>query len=135
MYEQAKRLKELGVVQDGLVDWTDTSMGPMLLYRTGLPSSEIVYSAFTVAELGELLIINDDTHFTIGNYNEHLGCWDQYLHMRTADEDGGFVLIPEASLEADTEAEARADMLIYLLENKIITAPNVQECDATDPQL
>jgi hypothetical protein len=76
--------------------------------------------AFTVAEMGEMLVIGDDTHFINTSYDEHMGNWACYLAVRDEADAIGFKEIHNE--EGETEAEARAEMLIYLLENKIVTA-------------
>ena len=78
-----------------------------------------IYPAFSTAELGELLIIGDDDHFCDGHYNDHLGCWETMLHKRDEEAETSFILVNTE--EGDTEAEARAEMLIYLIENKILS--------------
>ena len=76
---------------------------------------EKVASAFTVAELGEMLPAEmTDT----GESNSY--------SMTTVNCDGFWVVAYEVAgmkiseqMEAETEADARAKMLIYLLENKL----------------
>ena len=111
--ELSKRLKELGVKQESLWWWymLKTTYGekPHLRLHKGSPKHEY-YSAFTVAELGEMLPTHIKEHFLeitkrknfsgVGShwsidYHNYLGC------------------------EANTEANARAKMKIYLLENKL----------------
>lgn len=79
--------------------------------------------AFTVAELGELLVVDDDEHFCYSSYNEHHGVWSAYLQKRDEGSDAGFKSVCQT--EGDTEAEARADMLIHLLVNKIIATESL----------
>ena len=79
---------------------------PLQAYKDAYPKAE-VYSAFTVAELGEMLpqgfySIRDDGKMA-GTPPLH-ACW--YNHKMQL---------------GTTEADARAKMLIYLLENDIIT--------------
>lgn len=83
------------------------------------------YRAITAAELGEMLIIDDDDNFIDSAYNEHGGTWDCHLRRRNEECESGFAMIH--SEEAETEAEVRADMLIWLLENKIQTPENIRE--------
>lgn len=64
---------------------------------------EEIYSAFTVAELGEML------PFTVAYFKQESG---KYICALAS---GEFV-----TDDCDTEADARAQMLIYLLENKLI---------------
>ncbi len=111
--ELAKKLKELGVKQESFFYWALRQDGSWICAQGQGWSDSI--SAFTVAELGEMLpnmfeyevfkrcLIKsfkiDDTHITaIYNMDSKHLLW----------------------LEADTEADARAKMLIYLLENNLI---------------
>ncbi len=82
-----------------------------------------VYPAFSVAELGEMLVVGDDDHFVDGSYNEHGGTWDTHLMLRDEAADRGFRLIN--SEEGETEAQSRAEMLIHLIENNIVNAESV----------
>jgi hypothetical protein len=74
-------------------------------------------AAYNVAELGEMLPQGYHT------YNSELGK-DKWGAMDSSDED--FTLADGTSLYAETEAEARAAMLIHLLEKKLITPPTDQ---------
>lgn len=125
----AKRLKELGVKQeslfyhwateieqDGLAWWNVSEKEPRkgkpvraYLDSVGRPS---VLSAFTVAELGEMLPKNV---YTVKD-DEGFYCWSD---TEWTNEEGLFDdhLDP---IHADTEADARAKCLTYLLENKLI---------------
>lgn len=109
--ELAQKLKELGVRQESLFYWQEymeTKISCVFgrhRYFNGTESS-----AFTVAELGEMLP------------TEVLGELTDMLPTRTIS--GGFRvnLDDEGMLYAGkSEADARAKMLIYLLENKLIT--------------
>lgn len=123
--ELAKKLKELGVKQESLFCWGERSSytypGRELeaklvweLYQvsTYKPRLGLDVSAFTVAELGEMLpqwypngdVVDQIPHMTIGRY------WRVNL-----DDEG--TLCSETK-----EADARAKMLIYLIENHLITA-------------
>ena len=106
--ESSERLKELGVVQRSIFFWElhSSSIPELVFVKVG----KIVYaieneyiSAFTVAELGEMLPV----------------------YIRTYRVDDGFIcsqkqFTKNANTFEDTEAEARAKMLIYLLEKKLI---------------
>lgn len=71
-----------------------------------LEKMNLLYSAFTVAELGELLTGNDGQRYFY-SYPSKAGwsCKDYDLGHTTS---------------AEIEADARAKMLIYLLENKLV---------------
>ena len=105
--ELAKQLKELGVKQESLFYWQEiNSKKPKLVQNrnTGNENSNDEakwYSAFTVAELGEMLPV---------------GAW---VIVKT-DGAGFRFTIPPNFIDEETEADARAKMLIYLLENKFI---------------
>ena len=131
--ELAKRLKELGVKQESLFYWCDgkTDVGHKTLLVMGtqglceidgkirargfswneLPE-KVESSAFTVAELGEML---PD------------GCKDwRYKDMWIGDFGGGIrKTVDTLKLDSSaTEADARGGMLIYLLENSLLPCPS-----------
>lgn len=111
--ELAKRLKELGVKQESLFYWKDivgTKEGCFYKevsmykdYHIGGVDFELLCSAFTVAELGNLIGAGLNTKINMSG---------NIVVFHTLHE-GGFT--------ADTEADARAKMLIYLLENNLLT--------------
>lgn len=111
----AKRLKELGVEQESLFVWlqrkpetADEEPQWYLKHNGDWPVGMKVYNyafAFTVAELGEIL-----PKYT-ASYQDRLDwCIDN------AETDPSKAI----ALHAKTEADARAQMLIYLLENNLI---------------
>lgn len=107
----AKRLKELGVKQESYFYWSedydpeDANNGGWWVIRYINPNEDN-YSAFTVAELGEMLP-------------------DAYISWRSIENDYRCDMLDAGSMGqlqfADTEADARAKMLCYLLENNLIT--------------
>lgn len=109
--ELSKKLKELGVKQKSLFWWGRVSGDGWALYHLNKLQSDNV-SAFTVAELGEMLPkgywdeVSVNGGFEIG-YGQGRPMGDQKI-------DRYFVV-------EQNEAEARAKMLIYLLENNLIT--------------
>jgi len=112
--ELAKKLKELGVKQDSIFYHTIFNQGKESEFNGGVvmnisdfyKMSDENYSAFTVAELGEML-----PEKTCSQKLPKIG-W--VCESMKADIGGQ---------NADTEANARAKMLVYLLENKLIN-PN-----------
>jgi hypothetical protein len=97
--ELAKRLKELGVKQDSWF-WHQEYKNKMVLLDDVPDEYADNYSAFTVAELGEM-IGNGCSHSINLNKNRS--------SITNRAVDNVFV--------ADTEANARAKMLIWLIEN------------------
>lgn len=133
--ELAKRLKELGVEQESLFYWK----GQYAIVRnplhkiTGYKLENYTngdaedYSAFTCFELGELLpdkvLINHYYCILYINKNyTNTSNWCVYY----SSFDGG----KGCSFQAKTEAGARAQMLIYLLENKLILKENKDDEDS-----
>lgn len=106
--ELAKRLKELGVKQESLFWWLHAENGDVVVYNVVPSMEKDVCCAFTVAELGEMLpkiyITWRDT--LVGD--EWWLCDDR----RKSSTD--------TYQYAKTEADARAKMLVYLLENKLV---------------
>jgi hypothetical protein len=110
--ELAKRLKELGVKQEAQFYWFHDVNGFWQLDYTGGHSTPDDIAAFTVAELGEML------KWT--KYHSVFGLWMGKEEWAVGHQDPDaeqFI----AAVHADTEADARAKMLIYLIENKLIT--------------
>lgn len=124
--EQAKRLKELGVKQDGRDQWIDfvkdfVGSGPYLStferYKTG--GNVITYSAFNVAELGEMLPFENEVNkaFFYSGFNTDLGVWEcQHVGWRRGELHDRKLL---HKVTGNSEAQARAEMLIYLIENNL----------------
>lgn len=118
--ELAKKLKELGVKQESYFNWLVASDGARLMKNPVLDTYKYFdqFSAFTVAELGEMLptkIHQDKKQYTLLIDRDatmelwrvvYLTGWvgDNFLH----------------EIFSTTEADARAKMLIYLIENKLI---------------
>lgn len=133
--ELAKKLKELGVKQESIFYWTRS-----YTRKTGVFQADSKYylaysknkkyyaeyecSAFTVAELGEMLpeeIEKDGFVYTWLPSKEDGTYWFSYSRMNENKEGVGY------NQYADTEADARAKMLIYLLENKLTPASQDKE--------
>jgi hypothetical protein len=107
--ELAKKLKELNVKQESYFHWYrydgSSNANEFKIGRAVTPASNLeITSAFTVAELGEMLPHDCRTR-------------------RSVDEKGKWLvdtLRSDRFFRAATEADARAKMLIYLLEKKLI---------------
>lgn len=124
--ELSKRLCELGAPQESLFSYMKKKWTRDEDYRIALNGSyefemyeveswEVSCSAFTVAELGEMLktfhsdLDNKKYDWSAGQVKFGKSIWKTWI--------AGF---KNEMFEADTEADARAKMLIYLLENKLI---------------
>ena len=126
--EQAKRLKELGVDYKSVFQWRDFSMLkdnriiPGLFMERITPSDASpmqVFNAFTVAELGEILCKVD------------YEAWGFKMFFTWFEQDDkkwncGYRNAKKINrtINCDTEAQARAAMLIYLLENNLHAIEN-----------
>lgn len=125
--EYAKKLADLGVKQCAFWSWyetTDYDDTPRLdrADEQGvLPKQnfERKYSAFNVAELGVMLPSEVAGYPSSRQYK---------------DDDGSFVCLYESYarsrwiiFRSDCEADARAKMLIHLLEKKLITVSEINE--------
>lgn len=102
--EISKKLKELGVKQDSYFRWCERA-DKMGWYIEKSQQFQEGFSAFTVAELGEML--------------------PEGFASDRADGEGRIYWVTDNSSEiqsisAETEADARGKMLIYLLENKLL---------------
>jgi hypothetical protein len=150
--ELAKKIKELGVKQESIFNWgcyepLDRKARERGGYRWrlsfGLHTPEdcyalteevFLYSAFTVAELGEVLPVKlgrqSDYNLTCIQLHDRWNCGHYFaIYVHKGDYDrreprGMGWLFMET---ADTEADARAKMLIYLLENKLVGRTDAQD--------
>ena len=122
--EFSKKLEELGVKQNSIFWWRKYSMWkkPDLMYIPNknndilILSGKLEYSisAFTVAELGEMLP-NWASSYRLGKLaSKNCGkyCCEYHIISKKHTKDFEFI--------SDTEADCRAKMLIYLIENKLI---------------
>jgi len=107
----AKRLKELGVRQESLF-WWDTRTDGLVMRGDLQETEDVIHSdfacAFTVAELGEMLP------------QEVKSRW--FSSMKTPHGWSAAYGLHDSSHDNNTEADARANLLIYLLENKLLAA-------------
>ena|SRR6185312_1852782 len=131
----AKRLKELGVDEDSLFYWVlGQNTWQYFISQSNqqnvanVPDFEmeecpVWFSAYTVAELGEML------SETLGAPHEGIKQYDVEQYKYASGEQyqlqvSDYVNTAPHLLftaKANSEADARAKMLIYLLENKLIT--------------
>lgn len=109
--ESAKRLKELGVRQDSYFYWNGimTDVENKLVGIIKNDFSNDGYSAFTVAELGEMLppFVVTEKYLCRGK-PRFMSCETETMECHAWHD--------------DRESEARAKMLIHLLEQGIVTA-------------
>lgn len=145
----AKRLKELGVKQESYFWWVILHPGSLVLpgprwevkdiqdFVHWKDKDYIAYSAFTVSELGEMLPEQTDIGFF--RQEKDIGDNGEYWRVLYYDfEEPFFETEPvegnpsvrqlkpvqekiSAIFEDESEADARAKMLIHLLENKLIS--------------
>lgn len=120
----ARRLEELGVKQDSYFYWT---ICDDCTKATGVEEATLQdgknhgnnYSAFTVAELGEIL----PKEISYEGFAHYLVCetsgtgWHIYYRQH---EDNKFI---PACRTDEEETNARAKMLIYLIENGLMEVP------------
>ncbi len=135
-FELAKRLRKLGVKQESLFWWV-----PWL--REEYPKNHPVkavetenfhvgeynpadfkkkYAAFTIAELGEMLPITvHTTRFEMGYP------WQSHYKVLDLTESLSPKLEYKHHEAANSEADARAKMLIYLIENGLVPTAVLEE--------
>lgn len=118
--ELAKRLKELGVKQKSFFKYEVKKDGYLTIYHSKATScANEYYSAFTVAELGEMLphSLQADTaskNNSILEINKNLN--NRWILVYAVHSN----LPPTICIIDDNEANARAKMLISLIENSLI---------------
>lgn len=134
--DQGKWLLELGVKNESLFCYTGewhVSEDPQSVDLTSTVYSEFAgwaynsrIPAFTVSELGVMLSSESGKYVVQTAYNDHFGEWNcEYFVMKETDEEIEWQL--EHSEEWESEAVARAHMLIHLLEKKKLTVEEVNQ--------
>lgn len=128
--ELSKKLKELGVKQESLFYWN--RCGEYYIQREKVVARkaeltnekppydfpyEVIASAFTVAELGEML--NGKFPNVFVTYRENIGGTMFWICIARTDVEG--MMKSNDYRMAHTEVDVRAKMLGYLIENKLIT--------------
>ena len=127
----SKKIEKLGVKQDSLWYWCECNnedfgkIGEWSIIKEVDKRNWKYCSAFTVAELGEMLPekIELQTH-TMGNKGDKIifelcfGINGDYNKYWVAYGENG-ILTNHHYIEAKTEADTRAKMLIYLIENDL----------------
>jgi len=143
--ELAKRLKELGVKQDSEYEWeTDrrpSKQKPVLKTSSirgcrrcgaiinGLPRPTIAcerFAAFTVAELGQMLPARIKGRKYLNLVTTKREIPKEHFQIGYAEQDWEEVVPNTEDCAAQIEADARAKMLIYLLENDLMDKSSVQ---------
>lgn len=121
----AKRLKELGVKQESYFMWCVDDSEDFLCHELRQTPSVMSqrnrhnnYCAFTVAELGEMLPWYVEDYFwleiTRGSSTQNI--WNISYRKVRGNKNHNII----GDIDADTEADARGKMLVYLLENSLI---------------
>ena len=116
--ELAKRLKEIGVKQESAFYWFEGVNEIGLVDRAyAWPPKEKHTAAFTVAELGEMLPQTFIDKSDDGQYFAQVNIFKQYSNWAICYETSKRRV---CTAEMETEADARAKMLIYLIEQGIV---------------
>jgi hypothetical protein len=128
--ELSKRLKELGVGQESLFYWQQgykemkgteiASYFEITQTKTESKKGMRCFSAFTVAELGELLPMMIGEGYLEMSHDSY--GWLIVYRTEEAHDDPKDVVPIQRDLKS--EADARAKMLVYLLENDLLPAPS-----------
>jgi len=134
-FEQAEKLVELGVSLKTVYSWKDGSdqkgekPAPKLMLSSKCHdrNNSRIYPAPTVAELGILLpteinLEEEDLYLqgTIGNRQGEF----YYIWFQSSLDNVEWELFP--AIEEDTEAGARSESLIWLIENDYINAADLK---------
>lgn len=129
--EQGKRLHELGISNAAYFQWG--SKGEINEEWTIEGPEDDFVPAWTVAELGVMLpewIVRRRIEYRLLQWHNEpgkaFGVIDEYRLAYRRRKDDIFGEIGD-NISGPTEAQARAALLIYLLENKIITPESVNQ--------
>lgn len=133
-FEQAEELKNLGIKQYSYFYWYDEGdkQHTFTIFAGNLPfrkDSRRCYSAYTVAELGEMLphsIVRDEVGYyliytkLIDELTSDLINFCTYENDNMQDKKGHIYTSSLCTTGGTNEAEARAKMVIYLIKEGLI---------------
>jgi hypothetical protein len=124
--ELAKRLKELGAKQESVTYWMDGDLYfPGNLGILQKRTDREVVAAFTVAELEKMVPQEINLPFKNGKKRSH-NHWRVIGKPRPNGYAARYIggnSITNFEARGDTFADSLAAMLVYLIENKLITLP------------
>jgi hypothetical protein len=115
--EQSKRLKELGIIQESYLyhyffDNVPRNLSGQWKLHHEYHKNFEHYSAFTVAELGVMLSTTDNIHWSSRIMTDKIS----YCHVELYNDAWGAY---------ENEAKGRAELLIHLLNNNVLTPEEV----------
>ena len=121
--ELSKKLKELGVKQESLWYWQLNKDGWILVLAEQIVEENDCVSAFTLAELGEMLPAHPTRESKITG-SEEGAKWFAMKYDDEVNKDNSQKIeyvceFGNNKFRDRNEANARAKMLIYLIENKL----------------
>ncbi len=125
----AKRMKELGFVQESLWYWVqwifdEGNYCTIEPYSRGLAKEQVLnrYSAYTVSELGEMLPMR--LRLEAADYwlrtTKGKRVWDIRYCSYSKSRYHNYGLPDRGMFQGDTESDCRAKMLIYLKEKNLL---------------
>lgn len=125
--ELAKRLKELGVEQESYFYWlTSIHHGDELINSNKLLDEKAYpvkqYSAFTVGELGFILRKCEEKI-----KNHEVGYYTTYGYFKVVIKPSRFTGKESFCVRCINEANARAQAIIYFLENELIKVEDLNK--------
>lgn len=132
--ELSRKLKELGVKQEGYFTWykhlseDDGTEVWTVNSEHNRPYANPMFSAFTVAELGEMLpktVLVSRPRYRARMFYLHCGRYGVGAGHRPHFVKYWFSKVTDFEEREETEVHARATMLIYLIENKLIPVANL----------
>lgn len=130
--ELAKKLKDLGVEQKSIFVWEyydDQCHGLKYIPYAVVPNiynKFKLYAAYTVAELGEMVPTKVRKQGWIEFKKIRNSATKKYHYLCLYKEYAYHINEINYNCSAENEADARAKMLIYLLENNLITKKEIK---------
>ncbi len=134
--EQAKRFVELGIRLQTYFQWevpdnadrSESETCALSITSSAMKKNINTYPAPSAAELGELLpavvSLEEEDLFIQGSLGNRRGEF-HYIWFQSSLDNVEWELFP--AIEKDTEAEARAEALIWLIENEFVKIEDLEK--------